>query len=182
MATQSYAEREKTRKIRTAFGVVAAILSFVAIAAQSNNDKEPTPAAVTSMTATAQGQITDVAGDVGHRRYEVAFNDSRRNRHTVTTSANGADEYMRGDFVEISYDPNNPDGGCKIKRATVKVDSLIDQAEGGSSSTTGSGSSSGSASSSGSTMAQRWLNQEHDEDDKDRDTISEIIDMGRKNR
>lgn len=171
MTTDNNTNQEKIHKIRMVIGVLIAIVSIMGIATQGNKGGTSTPAVVSAMTATTQGQVTDVSGDVGHRIYEVAFTDSTRNRHTVTTIANSDDEYSKGDFVEVSYDPSNPDGGCKIKRATVKIDRLIEQAEGTDPS---KNDSSNSSSSSKPTIAQRWLEQELDDTSEDRDALSEI--------
>lgn len=161
----SYEERQKVRKVRTGFGIAAAILTFVIAASQGS--KEPAkPAAVSAMTATTQGQVTGVSGDVGHRMYEVAFTDGKSDRHTATAYKNQTDEYSRGDFVEVVYDPSNPDGGCQIKRILVDAGALVDQAE-------GNGGSSGGSSSGGSTIAQQLLDKGND-DGEGRDVLSEL--------
>lgn len=137
----------------------------------------PTPSAISSMTTTAQGQVTGGSGDVGHHIYEVAFTDAKGDRHTAMSVANGSDEYSMGDFVKVSYDPANPDGGCRIERATIRVDGLIEQAERGSSSGTDGDRQSGKPS-SGTTLAQRFLEREVD-DDGDGDILSELSHLGR---
>lgn len=60
---------------------------------------------------------------------------SHNKRHAVIARDNAQDAYSKGDFVEISYDSANPDGGCKVKRIIYNVGNLVSQAEGSSSGT-----------------------------------------------
>lgn len=183
---------KNVRFVKGLVGCALALATFAGLASQ-NNQQSQQPASVTDMTAISRGQVIQVVETSYGYQYKVRYTDEDSKGHTVMAS--GTDDmqtYQMADFVEVRYDPTNPDGGCDIVRSVYSVADVVEQNVapedvGGTGDATagttgsGAGSSDSPSSSSGSgsrkTMADRLLEEGGiDPDGGDgEDTLSKVL-------